>query len=108
LSLYNFEKTLLVNDHGDAKFINFDITPKSAPEGSKFVFDCSFVSVNGTGTGTIVIDFVDPKNRTVSNLYWFEARKPGTYPEKIGFDSLYKLDCDSTKGKQLNIFLFSK
>jgi hypothetical protein len=55
--------------------------------------------VNGTGTGTIVIDFVDPKNRTVSNLYWFEARKPGTYPEKIGFDSLYKLDCDSTKGK---------
>jgi hypothetical protein len=99
LSLQNFENIeFLVNDHGDAKFTGFDISPKSAPEGSTFIFDCSFISINGTGTGTIVIDFIDPKNRTPSNLYWFVARKPGTYPEKIQFDSLYEPDCDPTKG----------
>ncbi len=99
LSLENFQKKKsLVNDHGDAKFINFNITPKSAPVGSKFLFDCSFVSLNGTGTGTIVIDFIDPKNQTVNNSYWFEARLAGTYPEKIGLDTLYKLSCDSTTG----------
>ncbi|CAF0841460.1 unnamed protein product [Rotaria sordida] len=87
-----------VNDHGDAKFTNFGIAPKSAPDGSKFIFDCSFVSINGTGTGTIVIDMVDPKNRTISNLYWFEARKPGTYPEKIGLQTLVEFNCDPITG----------
>jgi len=53
------------------------------------------------GTGTIVIDFVDPKNRTISNLYWFDARKPGIYPERIGFETLFKLNCDPTEGKNL-------
>jgi hypothetical protein len=89
-----------VNDHGDGKFTNFTVTPKSAPEGDTFILDCSFVSVNGTGTGTINLAFVDPKNRTFANLYWFEARKPGYYPEKIGFQTLFELGCDPTKGKK--------
>ncbi|CAF0771713.1 unnamed protein product [Adineta steineri] len=86
-----------INDHGDAKFTNFQITPKTAPEGSTFVFDCSFTSVNGTGTGVINIVMIDPKNRTAANLYWFEARKPGTYPEKIGLQTLFELNCDPTQ-----------
>ncbi|UJR35376.1 hypothetical protein I4U23_028133 [Adineta vaga] len=86
-----------INDHGDAKFINFQVTPKSAPEGSTFIFDCSFISVNGTGTGTINVELLDPKNRTAGNLYWFEARKPGTYPEKIGFQTLFELNCDPSQ-----------
>lgn len=89
----------LVNDHGDGKFTNFSITPLRAPEGATFIFDCSFISVNGTGTGTIVLDFIDPKNRTFENLYWFEARKPGTYVEKLPFDTLHELGCDPTKGE---------
>ncbi|CAF1186160.1 unnamed protein product [Didymodactylos carnosus] len=86
-----------INDHGDAKFTNFGITPKSAPDGSKFVIDCSFISINGTGTGTINIEIVDPKNRSSGNLFWFEARKPGIYPEKIGLQTLFEFDCDPTK-----------
>jgi len=94
----------LVNDHGDAKFTNFGVTPKSAPDGSTFVFDCSFASINGTGTGTINIRIIDPKNRTTDNQYWFEARKPGTYPEKIGFQTLFEMNCDPTKGKKTFIY----
>ena len=60
--------------------------------------------MNGTGTGTIVLDFIDPKNRTFSNLYWFEARKPGTYPEKIHFDSLYEIGCDPSTGNEPSVY----
>lgn len=56
------------------------------------------MSVNGTGTGTITIDMIDPKNRTAGQLYWFEARKPGTYPERIGFPTLFDPNCDSSTG----------
>ena len=98
--------SLLVNDHGDAKFTNFTIEPKSAPEGATFVFDCSFISVNGTGTGMINFEFVDPKNRTGGNMFWFVARKAGTYPERIGLDtSRFELNCDHTKGGK-KIFLY--
>ncbi|CAF1258451.1 unnamed protein product, partial [Didymodactylos carnosus] len=86
-----------INDHGDAKFTNFGVTPKSAPDGSKFVIDCSFISINGTGTGTINIEIVDPKNRSSGDLFWFEARKPGIYPEKIGLQTLFEFDCDPSK-----------
>jgi hypothetical protein len=63
------------------------------------MFDCSFISINGTGTGTINVEIIDPKNRSSANLYWFVARKPGTYPEKLGFQTLFKINCDPTIGK---------
>lgn len=96
----------LVNDHGDAKFTNFGVSPKSAPDGSTFVIDCSFSSVNGTGMGTFEIHIIDPKNRTIDDLYWFEERKPGTYPEKIGMQTLVAYKCDPSEGEQL--YLASK
>ncbi|CAF1521261.1 unnamed protein product [Rotaria magnacalcarata] len=88
-----------IKDDGDAKFTNFGVMPKTAPDGSKFVIDCSFITRNGTGTGTISIDIIDPKNQTQGNIYWFEERKPGTYPERFGIETVTtELNCDPATG----------
>jgi hypothetical protein len=54
--------------------------------------------------GTFEIHIIDPKNRTIDDLYWFEARKPGTYPEKIGMQTLVAYKCDPSEGEQLYLF----
>ncbi len=55
--------------------------------------------MNGTGTGTFTFNIVDPKNQTSGDLYWFEAKKPGKYTERIGFPTYSLSNCDPSKGK---------
>ncbi|CAF4828356.1 unnamed protein product [Rotaria sp. Silwood1] len=87
-----------INDHGDAKFIKFNVLPNTGPQGTTFVIDCSFKSMNGTGTSMLRLDITDPRNETDSNDYLIEAEKPGTYTEKIGLRTLNAWNCDPTKG----------
>ena len=89
---------LLVNDNGDAKFTNFGIYPNTGPQGTKFIIDCSFKSVNGTGTSMLRVDIIDTHNETSQNDYLVEAKKSGTYAERIEFDTFFAWNCDSTKG----------
>jgi hypothetical protein len=98
--------SFLVKDDGDAKFTNFGVSPKVGPEGTKFLIDLSFKTVNGTGTGTFDFNIVDPKNETTGDQYWFEEKKTGTYIEKIQFITLTIPNCDPAKGKNC-LFSFS-
>jgi hypothetical protein len=45
------------------------------------------------------VEITDPQNQTSSNDYLVEAKKPGSYAEKIGFETLTALNCNPTKGK---------
>lgn len=71
----------------------------TAPQGATLTLDCSFMSVNGTGMGTVSFDITDPKNQTTGNIFWFEAKKSGTYPEKVAINSYTVSNCDSSSGK---------
>ena len=95
----------LVKDDGDAKFTNFGVTPKSGPEGTTFIIDLSFKTVNGTGTGTFTFDITDPKNETTGDLYWFEEKKPGSYVEKIQFETFTIPHCDPSEGRQSSSYV---
>ncbi|CAF3349365.1 unnamed protein product [Rotaria socialis] len=86
-----------INDNGDAKFVKFSVLPSTGPQGTTFVIDCSFKSLNGTGTSMLRLDITDPTNETDSNDFLIEAKKPGTYSEKIGLKTLTALNCDPTK-----------
>ncbi len=63
------------------------------------MIDCSFKTLNGTGTSMLRVEITDPQNQTSSNDYLVEAKKPGSYAEKIAFETLTALNCDPTKGK---------
>ena len=62
--------------------------------GTDFVIDCSFSTKNGTGTGMLRIEIVS----SIPD-FLLEARKPGTYVERIGIKTL-DLTCDSPDGCQ--------
>ena len=44
------------------------------------------------------IDITDPQNQTNSNDYLIEAQKAGTYPERIGLETMTAMNCDPTQG----------
>ncbi len=96
----------LVKDDGDAKFTNFCVFPKSGPVGTTFVIDLSFRTVNGTGTGTFTFNIINPKNQSTGDLYWFEEKKPGVYPERLQFETISIPTCDPSKGK-ISYFSFN-
>ncbi|CAF4039827.1 unnamed protein product, partial [Adineta steineri] len=73
-----------INDHGDAKFTNFGVYPNTGPQGTQFEIDCSFKSLNGTGTSMLRFIMADSHNQTSDNDFLIDAKKPGTYTEKIG------------------------
>lgn len=74
----------LVNDNGDAMFVKFSVAPSTGPQGTTFAIDCSYKTLNGTGTSMLRLDITDPHNETDSNDYLVEAKKAGTYSERIG------------------------
>ena len=89
----------LVNDHGDAKFTHFGVLPATGPQGTTFVIDCSFKTLNGTGTSMLRVDIMDPQNQTSSNDYLIESMKPGTYTERLGVKTLTAMNCDPSQGR---------
>ena len=45
------------------------------------------------------VNIVDSHNETSGDDFLVEAKKPGTYTEKIALQTLTAFNCDSTKGK---------
>ncbi|CAF4118370.1 unnamed protein product [Adineta steineri] len=87
-----------INDHGDAKFTNFGVYPNTGPQGTQFEIDCSFKSLNGTGTSMLRFIMADSHNQTSDNDFLIDAKKPGTYTEKIGLITASAWNCDPVKG----------
>jgi hypothetical protein len=55
--------------------------------------------VNGTGTGEIDIDIDCPDRMPVGDSFLSQAKKPGTYTEKITVKAEPDPRCDPTQGK---------
>ena len=87
-----------VNDHGDAKFVDFHMIPSSGPVGTEFIIDCSFKSLNGTGPGMLTIVIDTPQNQSASNDFLLDAKPPGLYDQRIAVKTLSTF-CDPPNGK---------
>jgi len=86
-----------VNDHGDCQFTQFTILPASGRQGTTFSVDMTYVTVNGTGTGEIDIDIHTPDRIPLGASFLLEAKKPGTYTDKITFKAEPDPSCDPTQ-----------
>jgi len=86
-----------VNDHGDAKITKFSILPASGPQGTTFSIDLTYVSLNGTGTGELVIDIHTPDRIPLGSGFLAEAKKAGTYEERITVKAEPDPQCDPTQ-----------
>ncbi|CAF1020393.1 unnamed protein product [Adineta steineri] len=86
-----------INDHGDAKITKFAVLPASGRQGTTFSIDFTFVSLNGTGTGEIVVDIHTPDRIPLGAGFLLEAQKPGTYNERITVKAEPDPQCDPTQ-----------
>ncbi|CAF2654432.1 unnamed protein product [Rotaria sp. Silwood2] len=95
--IYFCEKLTLcpVFDNGDAKFLSFIIAPPHAQAYTKFVFDLSYQTFNGTGTGQMLVDVQTIDGIKVSSFYLIEAKKTGRYAERLSLDTTPDPDCES-------------
>jgi hypothetical protein len=64
--------------------------------------------VNGTGTGTFTFNIIDPKNETTGDLYWFEAKKPGKYSERLGIKTFTVSNCNPSTGRKIDPFFHNR
>ncbi|CAF4863492.1 unnamed protein product [Rotaria sp. Silwood1] len=83
-----------INDNGDAKFKSFVILPPHGPVYSTFIIDFVYESINGTGTGQLVINIQTVDGIELSTTFLIEALKPGRYAERIAVDASPDPDCD--------------
>ncbi|CAF2762669.1 unnamed protein product [Rotaria sp. Silwood2] len=83
-----------INDNGDAKFKSFSILPSHAPVYSTFVIDFAYESVNGTGTGQLVINIQTLDFIEITTTFLIESLKPGRYAERITVDASPDPTCD--------------
>ena len=88
----------LVNDNGDCKFKSFAIVPARAKMESTITIDMELVSVNGTGTGEIVLMIQTVDKIPLSGTFLFESKKPGYYGQRFTVDTTPDPDCDPTEG----------
>ena len=86
-----------INDHGDAKITKFSILPATGRQGTTFSIDFSFVSTNGTGTGELDIDIHTPDHIPLGAGFLLEAKKPGTYSERVTVKAEPDPQCDPTQ-----------
>ncbi len=89
----------LVNDHGNANITVFSILPAAGRRGTTFSIDLTFVSINGTGTGELDIEIRTPDRIPLGAAFLLEAKKPGTYSERITVKAEPDPQCDPTQGK---------
>ena len=92
---------LLVNDNGDAKITKFAILPATGRQGTTFSIDFTFVSLNGTGTGELVVEIHTPDRIPLGAGFLLEAQKPGTYNERISVKAEPDPQCDPTQRMQI-------
>jgi len=86
-----------INDHGDAKFKTFGITPPTGRKGTTFNVDFTYQTVNGTGTGELEIDIHCPDKIPLGTAFLLEAKKAGTYGERISIKAQPDPQCDPTQ-----------
>jgi hypothetical protein len=86
-----------VNDDGNANITVFSILPQSGPKGTTFAIEVTYVSVNGTGTGEISVDIHTPDRIPLGADFLLEAKKPGTYSERITVKAEPDPQCDPTQ-----------
>ncbi|CAF2045091.1 unnamed protein product [Rotaria magnacalcarata] len=87
-------KVCPIFDSGDAKFKSFVILPARAPVYSTFVIDFAYESMNGTGTGQLVVGIQTIDGVELSTTLLIEPQKPGRYAERISVDASPDPDCD--------------
>ncbi|CAF3491669.1 unnamed protein product [Rotaria socialis] len=87
-------KVCPINDNGDAKFKSFAILPSHAQAYSTFIIDFAYESVNGTGTGQLVINIQTIDDIEISTTFLIESLKPGRYAERITIDTSPDPTCD--------------
>lgn len=81
----------------------FSILPKSGPQGTTFSIDVTYVTINGTGTGEIVVEINTPDKIPLGAAFLLEEKKPGTYSERITVKAEPDPSCDPTQRKFLSI-----
>ncbi|UJR10515.1 hypothetical protein I4U23_014718 [Adineta vaga] len=86
-----------INDHGDAKITKFSVLPATGRQGTTFSIDFTFVSLNGTGTGELVVDIHTPDHIPLGAGFLLEAQKAGTYSERITVKAQPDPQCDPTQ-----------
>lgn len=91
---------LQVNDNGDAKFTVFSVLPATGRQGTTFSIDLTYVSLNGTGTGELDIEIRTPDHIPLGSGFLMEAKKAGTYTERITIKAEPDPQCDPTQGKR--------
>lgn len=74
--------------------------------GSTIGVDMMYVSHNGTGTGEMIVMIQTVDKIPINGGILIEAKKPGTYAERLTIDTNPDPDCDPTQGKVFNINLF--
>ena len=89
-----------MNDNGDAKITKFSILPATGRQGTTFSIDLTYVSLNGTGTGELVIDIRTPDRIPLGSGFLAEAKKAGTYEERITVKAEPDPQCDPTQRKK--------
>jgi len=87
-----------VNDHGDAHISQFAILPATGRQGQTFSIDFTYVSLNGTGTGEMIVDIHCPDHIPLGAGFLLEAKKAGTYSERISVKAEPDPECDPTQG----------
>ncbi|CAC5419551.1 unnamed protein product [Mytilus coruscus] len=86
-----------VKDDGDAKITQLSVTPKSGPQG-QFSIDYTYVSVNGTGTGEIVLEVETVDHIPVEGSFLNELADAGSYSQSVKLKAQPDPDCDPTQG----------
>jgi len=86
-----------VKDDGDANITKFTILPTTGRKGTTFAIDFSYISVNGTGTGEIVVEIQTPDKIPLGAGFLNEAKKPGSYGERISVKAEPDPQCDPTQ-----------
>ncbi|OPL20781.1 hypothetical protein AM593_09895, partial [Mytilus galloprovincialis] len=86
-----------VKDDGDAKITQLSVTPKSGPQG-QFSIDFTYVSVNGTGTGEIVLEVETVDHIPVEGSFLHELADAGSYPQSVKLKAQPDPNCDPTQG----------
>jgi len=90
-------KTCAINDNGDAMFDSFTVTPSSGPQGS-FSLAFQYTSVNGTGTGQLLLEVDTVDGLPLGQAFLNEVQPAGTYNGQFQLKAEPDPDCDPSQG----------
>ncbi|XP_021378016.1 countin-1-like isoform X1 [Mizuhopecten yessoensis] len=90
-------KTCAINDNGDAKITTFSVSPSSGPQGT-FRIDFGYTSMNGTGTGEIVLEVMTVDGIPVESGFIHELAQAGNYTSSFSLKAQPDPNCDPSQG----------